>query len=648
MSDQSENKQVIESEKSGVEVPKDPVQLAAAVRAQVEYYFSKENLKGDKFLVSQMDSQNSVPISTILNFAKLKALTQDEALVEEALKDSATVVVVEGRVRSSAKPAGRNTIILRDIPADTPEADILEIFNYAGCKPIVSVKSDIGDTWFVVLESEADAKDAVLDLKLKKRTFAGVAVKARLKSESSANRSFFPTPVVPPSIYPIMYPFGVAQVEAQQQQFRGYAHGNNTEGGAQEQGEGRGGRGSHDRKAGQGRGHRTGENSGPRKGNNGKGASSSQGHPRSAQRQQQQPVIEINSQNFPPLPPQGDDSASSSASLQDAATTIGYGSKPFLKYQIDDIINIVKNIKEAELPSTIRTAAHPLAMVTSPNVDLLLRQRTFSIDETRAQMQQGRPVQRDAVISGEVDYNSVMYGEDTGETHPPAPPTAPVAPVPPVKEEKKAAAGGSWAGVLKSSAGPEPEPTKVPGKVSVQASKAPAKVEAPAGKDKKADAGKKDVKKEVKDGKFKAGDKKDANAKVSDKDKEAKTDKDGKAGPRGGRARVESKEKEKEKEAPPAPLKWGDKPSFANVLKANESALVSATEKSVTPVTVPPPQPPAPTPAPRQQRSRSNSESSGQGGKGARDKKASSSSHPADQEGAWSKQKLPPLKKSDP
>lgn len=50
-------------------------------------------------------------------------------------------------------------------------------------------------------------------------------------------------------------------------------------------------------------------------------------------------------------------------------------------------------------------------MTTQPNLDLLQRQRTFSIDETREQLQQGRPVQRLAVTSGEVDYGMMMYGD---------------------------------------------------------------------------------------------------------------------------------------------------------------------------------------------------------------------------------------------
>ncbi len=40
--------------------------LLEALRRQVEFYFSKENLATDQYLVSQMNAQHFVPISTIL------------------------------------------------------------------------------------------------------------------------------------------------------------------------------------------------------------------------------------------------------------------------------------------------------------------------------------------------------------------------------------------------------------------------------------------------------------------------------------------------------------------------------------------------------------------------------------------------------
>lgn len=50
-------------------------------------------------------------------------------------------------------------------------------------------------------------------------------------------------------------------------------------------------------------------------------------------------------------------------------------------------------------------------MTVTPNLDLLQRQRTFSIDETREQLQQGRPVQQMAVVGGSVDYARIMFGD---------------------------------------------------------------------------------------------------------------------------------------------------------------------------------------------------------------------------------------------
>jgi len=119
-----------------------------------------------------------------------------------------------------------------------------------------------------------------------------------------------------------------------------------------------------------------------------------------------QSTIEINSANFPPL------HGGQGAGLEDGPIPVPGYKGAFTKYSFDDIINIVKDVKEAVIPSSIRPENHPLAMTSTPNLDLLQRQRTFSIDETREQLRQGRPVQREAVIAGAVDYGSMMYGDD--------------------------------------------------------------------------------------------------------------------------------------------------------------------------------------------------------------------------------------------
>jgi hypothetical protein len=76
----------------------------------------------------------------------MKSLTQDESVVRSALQHSTVVTIVEDRIKALTK-FGRSTIILREIPTDADEKEVREIFNYEKCKPIISIRSDIGDTW---------------------------------------------------------------------------------------------------------------------------------------------------------------------------------------------------------------------------------------------------------------------------------------------------------------------------------------------------------------------------------------------------------------------------------------------------------------------------------------------------------------------
>lgn len=68
---------------------------------------------------------------------------------------------------------------------------IREIFTGEGVAPIKNIRSDVGDTWFVTMDSEDDAMSTILALRSK--NFEGKPIKARLKSENIL-RSFFPVP----------------------------------------------------------------------------------------------------------------------------------------------------------------------------------------------------------------------------------------------------------------------------------------------------------------------------------------------------------------------------------------------------------------------------------------------------------------------
>ena len=478
----------------------------------------------------------------------MKALTQDEAVIHKALENSNISVIDGNRIKANVKQSGRSTIILREIPSDASEDEVREIFAFEGCKHISSMRSDIGDTWFIVMESEDDAKDTLIDLRLKKRLFRGNQVKGRVKSETIV-RSFYPMTPAAPTLYPGMpsFPLGApilgpgpgvplmpapmfgygmvpnasgqmvpamipmqapnlvppiisagdlnfngtmelidntgidAGVGAMQDYAGATGVDPNLDPTADSNGQmvngvyksntnisnnnlkqkgniGTGGSGGvtnpnqfintkenslntasgtsnmtatnnnmkfPNKKSGPGTangaapvgntnsaggsGNNVGrkQGSGGVKGNNNfnskPGASGGAGGYKSHDSHHHKaPPIEISSVNFPPL--SGHDESS-------PVPTAGY-TTAYTKYSLDEIINIVRDVNDTKLPESIKVSDHDIVMCESPNVDLLRRQRSRSIEETREHLKQGRPVHREAIAEGHAtDYGSMIYGE---------------------------------------------------------------------------------------------------------------------------------------------------------------------------------------------------------------------------------------------
>ncbi|XP_074835641.1 la-related protein 4 isoform X2 [Carettochelys insculpta] len=93
--------------------------LKECLKKQLEFCFSRENLSKDLYLMSQMDSDQFVPIWTIANMEGIKKLTTNLDLILEVLRSSPMVQVDERgeKVRPNHK---RCIIILREIPETTP------------------------------------------------------------------------------------------------------------------------------------------------------------------------------------------------------------------------------------------------------------------------------------------------------------------------------------------------------------------------------------------------------------------------------------------------------------------------------------------------------------------------------------------------
>ena len=83
----------------------------------------------------------------MLQFPKVQSLTTDQRLIVESLKDSKLVTIGDDGIRPNIK-VERTTIVLREIPSDTPvEVLKAELFSWEGCPAIQSIRSDVGDTW---------------------------------------------------------------------------------------------------------------------------------------------------------------------------------------------------------------------------------------------------------------------------------------------------------------------------------------------------------------------------------------------------------------------------------------------------------------------------------------------------------------------
>uniref|UniRef100_A0A8C0DWI9 La ribonucleoprotein 4 n=1 Tax=Balaenoptera musculus TaxID=9771 RepID=A0A8C0DWI9_BALMU len=94
-------------------------ELKECLKKQLEFCFSRENLSKDLYLISQMDSDQFIPIWTVANMEEIKKLTTDPDLILEVLRSSPMVQVDEKgeKVRPSHK---RCIVILREIPETTP------------------------------------------------------------------------------------------------------------------------------------------------------------------------------------------------------------------------------------------------------------------------------------------------------------------------------------------------------------------------------------------------------------------------------------------------------------------------------------------------------------------------------------------------
>eukprot|EP00930_Biecheleria_cincta_P039067 TRINITY_DN2686_c0_g2_i1.p1 TRINITY_DN2686_c0_g2~~TRINITY_DN2686_c0_g2_i1.p1 ORF type:complete len:445 (-),score=85.49 TRINITY_DN2686_c0_g2_i1:133-1467(-) len=99
--------------------------LAGKIREQVEYYFSDDNLRHDKFLqqLAEQGKDGFVPIRVLLTFNKIKCLTTDSSTLASALCGSSMLLVSEDGMGVKVRPRINQDRLLELLLAENTHAE---------------------------------------------------------------------------------------------------------------------------------------------------------------------------------------------------------------------------------------------------------------------------------------------------------------------------------------------------------------------------------------------------------------------------------------------------------------------------------------------------------------------------------------------
>ncbi|ETE62671.1 La-related protein 4B [Ophiophagus hannah] len=160
----------------------DQEDLREALKKTLEFCLSRENLASDMYLISQMDSDQYVPIMTVANLDHVKKLSTNMDLIVE----------VDEKGEKVRPNQNRCIVILREVPESTPIEEVQALFKGENLPKFINCEFAYNDNWFITFESEADAQQAYRYLREDVKTFQGKPIKARIKAKAIAINSFLP------------------------------------------------------------------------------------------------------------------------------------------------------------------------------------------------------------------------------------------------------------------------------------------------------------------------------------------------------------------------------------------------------------------------------------------------------------------------